>query len=82
MRFFYLLILIALSPLLVIGQLLNNYDTCRTLTYYQYLGNSSKETHFEKSRTVQDNGIINAGYLKQNSAQDALLIKQNLSGPH
>jgi hypothetical protein len=62
------------------GQLVDNYDTCRTQVYYQYIGNAAKETHIEKSRTVQDNGIINAGYLKQGVSQNALIIKQNSLG--
>lgn len=80
MRTLSLLLLLALAPLLSKCQLLNNYDTCRTQTYYQYIGSPIKETHIEKGRTVQDNGIISAGYVKQAVSQDALIIKQNAQG--
>ena len=80
MRTLFLFLIVAFTPLLSMGQLLDNYDTCRTQTYYQYIGNAVEETHLEKARTVQDNGIINAGYLKQGASQDALIIKQNTLG--
>jgi hypothetical protein len=80
MRPLLLLILVVLTPLLSVCQLLNNYDTCRTQIYYQNIGSSTKETHIEKGRTVQDNGIINAGYLKQSGSEDALIVKQNTNG--
>jgi hypothetical protein len=80
MRTFYLLLLLAFIPTLSKCQLLSNYDTCRTQTYYQYIGSPLKETHIEKGRTVQDNGIISAGYVKQMNSQDAIIIKQNIQG--
>lgn len=80
MKTILLSLLVAFSPLLALCQLLSNYDTCRTQMYYQYIGNAAKETHFEKARTIQDNGIISAGYLKQAGSQNAIIIKQNTLG--
>ncbi|MFN8243015.1 MAG: gliding motility-associated C-terminal domain-containing protein [Ferruginibacter sp.] len=76
----FLILLVTLFPLLSRGQLIENYDTCRTQTYYQYIGNAASETHLEKARTVQDNGIINAGYIRQGTSQNALIIKQDVQG--
>lgn len=80
MRTFLLLLVVFFAPLLSMCQLLDNYDTCRTHVYYQNIGSAVKETHIEKARTVQDNGIINAGYSKQAGNKDAIIIKQNING--
>lgn len=80
MRALLLFLLVVITPLIPVCQLLNNYDTCRTQVYYQSIGSDTKETHIEKARTVQDNGIISAGYLKQAGSQDAVIIKQDKNG--
>ena len=80
MRVLYVLMSLCLVPFSSECQLLDNYDTCRTQLYYQNIGNTSNQTHIEKARTVQDHGIIYAGFSKQSVNQNALIIKKNLNG--
>ncbi|MBC7381590.1 MAG: gliding motility-associated C-terminal domain-containing protein [Bacteroidia bacterium] len=80
MRVLYVLMLLCFAPFYSECQLVDNYDTCRTQLYYQTTGNTANRTYIEKARTVQDNGIINAGYTNQSGNRNALLVKLNING--
>lgn len=80
MRFLWFILIILFFPVVSWCQLIDNYDTCRTQVYYQFIGNSNNDTKIVKARTVQDNGVIGVGYLKQGTNQDALVIKQDKDG--
>lgn len=80
MRGFQLLFVLILFSSFSSAQSIVNNDTCRTFTYYQYIGNLNSELNVSLSRTLADRGTMAVGSVKQAGDQQALMIRQDMNG--